>query len=79
MKIQDLLIKNRFSKFWVVYSIFDLYGSQKNSTVLSSVKNLISLNGASKNPSFHADFKNVQMTLVSSAPKKVLGKNYITN
>ncbi len=28
------------------------------------------LNGASKNPSFSTDFKNVHMTLVKSAPKK---------
>jgi hypothetical protein len=27
-------------------------------------------NGASKNPSFRIDFKNVHMTLVKSAPKK---------
>ncbi len=43
-------------------------------------KNLFSLirsNGVSKNPSFHTDFKNVHMTLVKSAPKKVLPKKPI--
>ncbi len=30
MKIYDLFIKNRFSKFWAVSSIFDLFSSQKS-------------------------------------------------
>ncbi len=30
--------------------------------------------GASKNPSFRTDFKNVNMTLVKSAPKKTFSK-----
>ncbi len=40
-------------------------------------ENLFSLNrsnGASKNPSFRTDFKNVHMTIVKSAQKKVLAK-----
>jgi hypothetical protein len=71
--------KNRFSKFWVVSSIFDLFSSQKSSLSLLSDGNFW-LNGASKNPSFRTDFKNVHMTLVKSAPKRVLAKkNYFNN
>jgi hypothetical protein len=33
--------------------------------------------GVSKNPSFHTDFKNVHMTFVNSAPKKVLAKKVL--
>jgi hypothetical protein len=32
-------------------------------------------NGVSKNPSFHTDFRNVNLIFVKSAPKNVLGKN----
>ncbi len=70
-------MKNRFSKFWAVSSIFDLFSSQKSSFSLIRDDNFFSLNrsnGASKNPSFRTDFKNVHMTLVKSAPKKVLVK-----
>ncbi len=52
---------------------FDLFSSQKSSLSLLRDENFISLNrsnGASKNPSFRSDFKNVYMTLVKSAPKK---------
>jgi hypothetical protein len=31
-------------------------------------------NGITKNPSFHTDFKNVNLILVKSAPKKVFAK-----
>jgi hypothetical protein len=34
-------------------------------------------NGASKNPSFRTDFKNVQMTFVKSAPKKIFSQKTI--
>ncbi len=35
MKIYDLFIKNRFSKFWAVSSIFDLFQLSKKFTVPS--------------------------------------------
>ncbi len=38
---------------------------------------MIRSNGVSKNPSFPTDFKNVHMTLVKSAPKKILPKKPI--
>ncbi len=77
-----MFIKNRFSKFWAVSSTFDLLSSQKSSLSLLREENFFSLNrsnGASKNPSFHTDFKNVHMT-VKSAHKKVLAKRlFYTN
>ncbi len=69
--------KNRFSKFWTVSSILELFSSQKSSYSLLRVENFFSLNrsnGASKSPSFRNDFKNVHMTLVKSAPKQVFAK-----
>jgi hypothetical protein len=80
MKIQDLFIKNRFSKFCAVSSIFDLFSSQKSSLSLLRDEKKISLdrsNGASKNSSFRTDFKNVHMTLVKSAPKKSFSQKTI--
>jgi hypothetical protein len=62
-------ILSRFFHFW------PLQFSKKLS--LLRVENFFSLNrsnGTSKYPSFHTDFKNVHMTLVKSAPKKVLAK-----
>jgi hypothetical protein len=44
------------------------------------MKTLFSLNksnGASKNPAFHTDLKNVHMTLVNSAPKKSFSQKTI--
>jgi hypothetical protein len=38
---------------------------------------LIGRMGASKNPSFRTDFKNVHMTLVKSAPKKSFSQKTI--
>ncbi len=77
-----MFIKNRFSKFWAVSSIFDLLSSQISSLSLLRDENFFSLNrsnGASKNPSFHTDLKNVHMT-VKSAHKKVLAKRlFYTN
>ncbi len=61
----------------MVSSIFDLIISQKSSLSLLRDENFFSLNrsnGASKNPSFLTDFKNVHMTFGKSAPKKVLAK-----
>ncbi len=55
--------KKRFSKFWVVSSIFYL-------SVLKKVH-------CTFYPSFRTDFKNVHMTLVKSAPKKVLAKKLL--
>ncbi len=51
--------------------------SSKRFIVPSKRWKLFSLNrsnGASKNSSFRIDFKNVHMTLVKSAPKKILAK-----
>jgi hypothetical protein len=59
--------------FFEIWSGFFLLSSQKSSMSLLRVENFFSLNrsnGASKNPSFPTDFKNVYMTLVKSAPKK---------
>ncbi len=74
--------KNRFSKYWTVSSIFDLSSSQSPFSE-DRDKNFFSLNrsnGVSKNPSFHTDFKNVQMSLVKSASKNFfLPKIYFTN
>ncbi len=39
MIILDLFIKNRFSKFWAVSSIFDLYSSQISSSSILRDKN----------------------------------------
>ncbi len=67
--------KNRFSKFWAVASIFDLFQLSKKFIVPSKRWKLFSFNrsnGAS--PFFPTDFINVHMTLVKSAPKKVLAK-----
>ncbi len=80
MKIYDLFIKNRFSKFWAVSSIFDLFQFSKSSLSLLRDENFFSLNrsnGASKNPAFRTDFKNVHMTLVKSAPKKSFNQKTI--
>jgi hypothetical protein len=57
----------------VVASIFDFLFNKMYTLTLLCDENffsLIWLNGVSKNPSFHTDFKNVQMTFVKSAPKK---------
>jgi hypothetical protein len=65
--------KKPFSKFLAVSSIFDLSQLSKKLMSLLRDENFFSLNrsnGASKNPSFCTDFKNVHMTLVKSAPKK---------
>ncbi len=80
MKTYDLFIKSRFSKFWTVSSIFDLFISQKSSLSLIRDENFFSLNrsnGASKNPSFLTDFKNVHMTFVKSAHKKSFSQKTI--
>jgi hypothetical protein len=75
-----LFIKNRFSKFWAVSSIFDLFQLLKKFFVPSQRWKLFSLNrsnGESKNPSFRTDFKNVHMTLVKSVRKKSLSQKTI--
>ncbi len=80
MKFQDLFIKNHFPKYWVVASILGFLVQKKYSLTLLWGENffsLISSNGVSKNPFFHTDFKNVHMTLVKSAPKKILPKKPI--
>jgi hypothetical protein len=61
-------------------SIFGLFSSQKSSLSLLRDENFFSLNrsnGASKNMSVRTDFINVHMTLVKSAPKKVLAKKLL--
>ncbi len=73
--LRSVYNKNCFSKFWAVSSIFDLFQLSKKFIVPSKRWKLFSFNGsngASKNPSFRTDFKNVYMTFVKSAPKKVL-------
>ncbi len=75
-----LFIKNRFSKFSAVSSIIDLLSSQKGFIVPSNRWKLFSLNrsnGVSKNLAFHTDFKNVHVTLVKSAHKKVFNQKTI--
>jgi hypothetical protein len=57
-----------------------LSSSQKISLSLLRDENFFSLNrsnGASKNPSFRTDFKNVHMTIVKSAPKKSFSQKTI--
>ncbi len=78
MKIYDLFINTRFSKFWAVSSIFDLL--KKVHCPFQVMKTFFSLNrsnGPSKNPAFCTDFKNVHMTFVKSAPKKSFGQKTI--
>ncbi len=73
MKFYDLFIKNHFPKYWVVASILGFLVHKKYTLTLPWDENFFSLirsNGVSKNPFFHTDFKNVQVTLVKSAPKK---------
>ena len=56
------------------------FSSQKSSLSLLRDENFFSLNrsnGASKNPSFRIDFKNVNLTLVKSAPKKSFSQKTI--
>jgi hypothetical protein len=75
-----MFIKNRFSQFGAVSSIFDLLSSQKSSLSLLRDENFFSLNrsnGASKNQSFRTDFKNVHMTFVKSAPKNSFSQKTI--
>ncbi len=72
--------KKPFSKFSVVSSIFYLFSSQKISLSLLRDENFFCLNrsnGASKNPPFRTDFKNVHITLVKSAPKKSFSQKTI--
>ncbi len=79
---EDLFIKNHFPKYWVVASILGFLVHKKYKLTLLWDENFFSLirsNGLSKNPSFHTDFKNVHMTLVKSAPKKILPKKPIFN
>ncbi len=52
----------------------------KSSLSLLRDENFFSLNrsnGASKNPSFRTDFKNVNMTLVKVQPTKIFGQKTI--
>jgi hypothetical protein len=70
-------MKNRFERFLPFLTFFS---SQKKSLSLLRDENFFSLNrsnGASKNPSFRTDFKNVHMTLVKSAPKKSFSQKII--
>ncbi len=60
-----------------VSSIFDLSVIKKVHSPFLELKTFFSLNEASKNPSFRTDFKNVQMTLVKSAPKKSFSQKII--
>jgi hypothetical protein len=64
-----------FRNFERFLPFLTFYSSQKSSLSLLRDENFFSLNrsnGASKNPSFRTDFINVHMTLVKSAPKKVI-------
>jgi hypothetical protein len=79
MEFEDLFIKNRFPKYWVVASILDFLVRKKYTPTLLWEENFFSLsrsNGASKNPSFHK-FKNVPVTLVKSAHKKCFAQKPI--
>ncbi len=56
------------------------FSSKKSSLFLLRDENFFSLNrsnGASKNPAFRTDFKNVHMTFVKSAPKKSFSQKTI--
>jgi hypothetical protein len=56
------------------------FSSQKSSLSLLRDENFFSLNrsnGASKNPSFRTDFKNVNLTFVKSEPKKSFSQKTI--
>ena len=56
MEFEDLFIKNRFPKYWVVASILDFLVRKKYTPTLLWEENFFSLsrsNGVSKNPSFH--------------------------
>ncbi len=69
-------IKNKkpfFRNFERFLPFLTLFSSQKSSLSILRDENFFSLNrsnGASKNPSFRIDFKNVHITLVKSEPKK---------
>jgi hypothetical protein len=80
MKIYDLFIKTVFRNFERFLPFLTFFSSQKSSLSLLRDENFFSLNrsnGASKNPSFLTDFKNVNMTLVKSAPKKSFSQKTI--
>ena len=65
--------KKQFLEIWSGFFHLTFFSSQKSSLSLLRDENFFSLNrsnGASKNPSFCTDFKNVHMTLVKSALKK---------
>jgi len=62
-----------FRNFERFLPFLTFFSSQKSSLFLLRDENFFSLNrsnGASKNPAFRTDFKNVHMTFVKSAPKK---------
>jgi hypothetical protein len=69
--------KTVFRNFERFLPFLTFFSSQKSSLSLLRDENFFSLNrsnGASKNPSFRTDFKNVNLTLVKVHPKKVLAK-----
>ncbi len=72
--------KTVFRNFERFLPFLTFFSSQRRSLSLLRDENFFSLNrsnGASKNPSFCTDFKNVHMTLVKSAPKKSFSQKNI--
>ena len=72
--------KTVFRNFERFLPFLTFFSSQKSSLSLLKDENFFSLNrsnGASKNPSFCTDFKNVHLTFVKSAPKKSFSQKTI--
>jgi hypothetical protein len=82
MKIKDLFLNKRFTKYWVVACILDFLVNRiysYNWLFYIWDENFFSFNrsnGVSKNPSFYTYFKNVHLTLVKVHPKKFCLKNF---
>jgi len=78
--LRSVYKKNVFRNFERFLPFLTFFSPQKSSLSLLRDEIFFSLNrsnGASKNPSFRTDFKNVHMTFVKSAPKKSLSQKTI--
>jgi hypothetical protein len=70
-------VKKLFFEILSGFFHFDLFQLSKKFKRDENFFSLNRSNGASKNPSFRTDFKNVHMTLVKNAPKKSFSQKTI--